>query len=111
MEKDASDGTAPWLLLQTVDLSAGGCRLRDPHRLLAAGAALAGALRLDDGEAGLACRLRVLSPRPSDLDAPPEWGARFEGLDESGRSRIRRRLHGAYRDARRNRWHVPGQLL
>ncbi|MBD3337006.1 MAG: hypothetical protein GF355_15945 [Candidatus Eisenbacteria bacterium] len=95
-------GEGPWLRLKTLDLSAGGCRILDPHRVLGAGLLLCGRLDLRDDAPPLRCRVKILGARPAPDPEKAAWGATFIGLEEDGQARIRRRLHAAYRRRRRS---------
>jgi c-di-GMP-binding flagellar brake protein YcgR len=93
----ASGGTGPELALRLVELSAGGCRIVDPPRLLRPGTRWRAALELPDGEPPLRLVLEVLGRRPGPT---PTWGCRFLEVGEEEQARIRRYLYRVYAASR-----------
>ena len=91
-DRQEEDEEGPWAHLETLDLSAGGCRLNDPLNILGPGLLVKARLDLGDKTPTIRCRMQILDHRPSPTNERA-WGARFLDLEYHQEVRIRHRLN------------------
>lgn len=91
-DRQEEDEEGPWAHLETLDLSAGGCRLNDPLNILGPGLLVKARLDLGDKSPTIRCRMQILDQRPSPTNERA-WGARFLDLEYHQEVRIRHRLN------------------